>query len=156
MHNTFWLIHSTCKKMSSSQILCEWKQKYEESQAELDGAQKETRSLSTELFKMKNSYEESLDHLETLKRENKNLQRENLHDVVIVVVPHLELLLLLLLFMCRGWVEHLFIYLFYLFVWFIDLLIHSYSVNNSFFCLLIFVFIRYLLLYIFIIYTFII
>ncbi|KAK6328104.1 hypothetical protein J4Q44_G00000820 [Coregonus suidteri] len=52
------------------------KQKYEEGQAELEGAQKEARSMSTELFKMKNSYEEALDHLETLKRENKNLQQE--------------------------------------------------------------------------------
>lgn len=58
-----------------SQVLSEWKQKYEESQAELDGAQKESRSLSTELFKMKNSYEEALEQLEVLKRENKNLQR---------------------------------------------------------------------------------
>ena len=61
---------------ASSQVLAEWKQKYEEGQAELEGAQKEARSLSTELFKMKNSYEEALDQLETLKRENKNLQRE--------------------------------------------------------------------------------
>lgn len=58
------------------QILAEWKQKYEESQAELESAQKESRSLNTELFKLKNSYEEALDHLETMKRENKNLQRE--------------------------------------------------------------------------------
>ena len=57
-------------------VLADWKQKYEEGQAELEGAQKEARSLSTELFKMKNSYEEALDHLETMKRENKNLQRE--------------------------------------------------------------------------------
>ena len=56
------------------QVLAEWKQKYEESQAELEGSQKEARSMSTELFKLKNSYEECLDHLETLKRENKNLQ----------------------------------------------------------------------------------
>ncbi|MEQ2205991.1 hypothetical protein XENOCAPTIV_020369, partial [Xenoophorus captivus] len=55
-------------------VLAEWKQKYEESQAELEGALKEARSLSTELFKMKNSYEEALDQLETMKRENKNLQ----------------------------------------------------------------------------------
>ena len=60
-----------------SKVLAEWKQKYEEGQAELEGAQKEARSLSTELFKMKNSYEEALDQLETLKRENKNLQRES-------------------------------------------------------------------------------
>lgn len=56
------------------QVLAEWKQKYEESQTELEGAQKEARSFSTELFKLKNSYEESLEHLETMKRENKNLQ----------------------------------------------------------------------------------
>ena len=56
------------------QVLSEWKQKYEESQCELEGSQKEARALSTELFKLKNSYEESLDHLETMKRENKNLQ----------------------------------------------------------------------------------
>lgn len=57
-------------------VLAEWKQKFEESQAELEGAQKEARALSTEMFKMKNCYEEALDHLETLKRENKNLQRK--------------------------------------------------------------------------------
>lgn len=60
------------------QVLSEWKQKYEETQAELESSQKESRSLSTELFKVKNAYEESLDQLETLKRENKNLQRESL------------------------------------------------------------------------------
>ena len=63
-------------------MLAEWKQKFEEGQAELEGAQKEARSLSTELFKMKNSYEEALDQLETMKRENKNLQREFLQDCV--------------------------------------------------------------------------
>lgn len=57
-------------------ILAEWKAKYEESQSELEGALKEARSLSTELFKMKNAYEETLDQLETIKRENKNLQRK--------------------------------------------------------------------------------
>lgn len=69
MHLTIGLLFNFIK------VLAEWKQKYEETQAELEGAQKEARSLSTELFKMKNSYEEALDHLETLKRENKNLQR---------------------------------------------------------------------------------
>lgn len=56
------------------QVLAECKQKYEECQAELESSQKESRGLSTELFKLKNSYEETLDHLETVKRENKNLQ----------------------------------------------------------------------------------
>lgn len=60
------------------QILSEWKQKFEESQMELEASQKEARSLSTELFKLKNAYEESLEHLETFKRENKNLQGETM------------------------------------------------------------------------------
>ena len=50
--------------------MAEWKQKFEESQTELEGSQKEARALSTELFKLKNSYEEALDHLETMKRDS--------------------------------------------------------------------------------------
>ena len=69
------LCASRLPPLGSSQVLSEWKQKYEESQAELDGAQKESRSLSTELFRLRNSYEEALEHLETLKRDHKNLQR---------------------------------------------------------------------------------
>ena len=42
-------------------------------QVELEQTQKETRGLSTELFKLRNLYEESLEHLECVKRENKNL-----------------------------------------------------------------------------------
>lgn len=60
----------------SLQVLSEWKQKYQESQAELEAAQKESRSLSTEIFRMKNAYEEMLDQAETIRRENKNLQRK--------------------------------------------------------------------------------
>lgn len=56
------------------QLLSDWKLKFEESQMELEASQKESRSLSTELFKLKNCYEEALGHLETVKRENKNLQ----------------------------------------------------------------------------------
>lgn len=56
------------------QLLSDWKLRFEESQADLEASQKESRNLSTELFKLKNSYEEALDHLETVKRENKNLQ----------------------------------------------------------------------------------
>lgn len=69
-------LHLISSYLTYFQILAEWKQKYVESQAELEGAQRESRSLSTELFKIKNSYEEALDHLETLKRENKILQRK--------------------------------------------------------------------------------
>lgn len=56
------------------QLLSDWKLRFEENQADLEASQKESRNLSTELFKLKNSYEEALDHLETVKRENKNLQ----------------------------------------------------------------------------------
>lgn len=45
-----------------------WRQKYEECQCELESSQ-ESRSLSTELFKLKNSYDEALDHLQTTERE---------------------------------------------------------------------------------------
>lgn len=65
--------------LNNKQVLAEWKQKYEESQSELESSQKEARSLSTELFKLKNSYEESLDHLESMKRENKNLQGSSIY-----------------------------------------------------------------------------
>lgn len=64
------------QQKQSFQVLAEWKQKYEEGQAELEGALKESHALSTEVFMLKNSYEEALDHLETFRRENKNLQRE--------------------------------------------------------------------------------
>lgn len=57
-----------------TQLLSDWKLRFDESQTELESSQKESRSLSTELFKLKNCYEEALDHLETVKRENKNLQ----------------------------------------------------------------------------------
>lgn len=56
------------------QLLSDWKLKFEESQMELESTQRESRSLSTELFKLKNCYEEALDQLETIKRENRNLQ----------------------------------------------------------------------------------
>ncbi|TNN79940.1 Myosin heavy chain, fast skeletal muscle [Liparis tanakae] len=46
----------------------------EEGQAELEAAQEEARSVSTELFNVKNSNKEALVQLEAVKRENKNLQ----------------------------------------------------------------------------------
>ncbi|KAK2489775.1 hypothetical protein MC885_019349, partial [Smutsia gigantea] len=63
------------KQRNSDKVLSEWKQKCEETQAELEASQ-ESSSLSTELLKVKNAYEEFLDQLERLKRENKNLQRK--------------------------------------------------------------------------------
>merc|ERR1719219_2635769 len=64
------------KQRNFDKVVAEHKQKEEELQVELEGSQKEARSLSTELFKTKNAYEEALDGLETVKRENKNLQEE--------------------------------------------------------------------------------
>lgn len=45
-----------------------------ETQRELEAAQREARSLGTELFRLRHSHEEALEALETLRRENKNLQ----------------------------------------------------------------------------------
>nr|XP_035955999.1 myosin-13 [Halichoerus grypus] len=64
------------KQRDFDKVLAEWKQKLDESQAELEAAQKGSRSLSTEIFKMQNAYEEVVDQLEMLRRENKNLQEE--------------------------------------------------------------------------------
>ncbi|TKC47978.1 hypothetical protein EI555_000265, partial [Monodon monoceros] len=64
------------KQRNFDKVLAEWKTKCAESQAELEASLKESRSLSTELFKLKNAYEEALDQLETVKRENKNLEQE--------------------------------------------------------------------------------
>lgn len=64
-------------------MLSDWKLRCDETQAELEASQKESRNLSAELFKLKTCYEEALDHLETVKRENKNLQgRVSLHRAV--------------------------------------------------------------------------
>ena len=38
---------------------------------DLDTAQKETRNVSSELFKIKNAYDESIVQLEEVRRENK-------------------------------------------------------------------------------------
>lgn len=64
----------TAMSLLCPQLLSDWKLRFEESQMELEASQTESRSLSTELFKLKNGYEEALDHLETIKRENRNLQ----------------------------------------------------------------------------------
>lgn len=64
-----------------AQLLSDWKLKFEETQSDLEASQTESRSLSTELFKLKNHYEEALDHLETVRRENKNLQGGSLFSI---------------------------------------------------------------------------
>ncbi|XP_073462885.1 myosin-1-like [Aquarana catesbeiana] len=64
------------KQRNFDRVIGEWRQKCEECQTELELSLKESRSLSTELFKLRNAYEMVLDQLETVKRENKNLQQE--------------------------------------------------------------------------------
>merc|ERR1739848_720791 len=53
------------KQRNFDKILAEHKQKEEELQVELESAQKEARSMSTELFKTKNAYEEAEAAVET-------------------------------------------------------------------------------------------
>ena len=58
-------------------IVGEWKGKVDGLGMDLDTAQKETRNVSSELFKIKNAYDESIVQLEEVRRENKvegNLQ----------------------------------------------------------------------------------
>lgn len=62
------------KQRHLERALEERRRQEEEMQRELEAAQREARSLGTELFRLRHSHEEALEALETLKRENKNLQ----------------------------------------------------------------------------------
>ena len=64
------------KQRNFDRATAELQQNLQEKSAELEQLQRESRALSTELFKTKNAYEECLDCLETVKKENKNLQEE--------------------------------------------------------------------------------
>nr|pir myosin heavy chain, skeletal muscle - rat (fragments) [Rattus norvegicus] len=67
------------KQRNFDKVLAEWKTKCEESQAELEAALKESRSLSTELFKLKNAYEELKDtqlHLDDALRGQEDLKEQ--------------------------------------------------------------------------------
>merc|ERR1712014_317314 len=48
------------KQRNFDKVIAEHKQKEEELQVELESAQKEARSMSTELFKTKNAYKDNL------------------------------------------------------------------------------------------------
>merc|ERR1712064_87856 len=54
----------------------EWKQKVDGLSMDLDVAQNETRSVSSELFKVKNAYDEAMIQLDEVRRENKTLSNE--------------------------------------------------------------------------------
>ncbi|CAF4425488.1 unnamed protein product, partial [Rotaria magnacalcarata] len=64
------------KQKQFDKLINEWKQKCEDISVELEMSQKESRSFSTELFKIKVQYEESYEQIDALRKENKNLAEE--------------------------------------------------------------------------------
>merc|ERR1719158_1712541 len=64
------------KAKQFDRIVGEWKSKVDGLGMDLDNAQKETRNVSSELFKVKSAYEESIIQLEEVRRENKMLSNE--------------------------------------------------------------------------------
>merc|ERR550519_1903860 len=65
------------KAKQFDRIVGEWKGKVDGLGMDLDTAQKETRNISSELFRVKNAYDESVIQLEEVRRENKLLSKEN-------------------------------------------------------------------------------
>ena len=59
------------KAKQFDRIVGEWKGKVDGLGMDLDTAQKETRNISSELFRVKNAYDESVIQLEEVRRENK-------------------------------------------------------------------------------------
>merc|ERR1711884_214311 len=57
------------KAKQFDRIVGEWKQKVDGLSMDLDVAQKETRNVSSELFRVKNAYDESMLQLEEVRRE---------------------------------------------------------------------------------------
>merc|ERR1719323_2623453 len=64
------------KAKQCDRIVGEWKAKVDGLSMDLDGAQNETRSVSSELFKVKNAYDEAMLQLDEVRRENKTLSNE--------------------------------------------------------------------------------
>merc|ERR1711964_224334 len=64
------------KAKSFDRIVGEWKGKVDGLTMDLDNAQKETRNISSDLFKVKNAYDEAILQLEEVRRENKTLSNE--------------------------------------------------------------------------------
>merc|ERR1711990_862795 len=64
------------KAKQFDRIVGEWKGKVDGLGMDLDTAQKETRNISSELFRVKNAYDESVLQLEEVRRENKLLSNE--------------------------------------------------------------------------------
>merc|ERR1712212_868490 len=64
------------KAKQFDRIVGEWKHKVDGLGMDLDVARKETRNISSELFRVKNAYDESILQLEEVRRENKVLSNE--------------------------------------------------------------------------------
>ncbi len=64
------------KQKMFDKLIQEWKQKCEDLTLELEGAQKESRQLSTEVYKIRAQYQESVELGEGVRRENQNLAEE--------------------------------------------------------------------------------
>merc|ERR1711974_145999 len=64
------------KAKQFDRIVGEWKHKVDGPGMDLDVAQKETKNISSELFRVKNAYDESILQLEEVRRENKTLSNE--------------------------------------------------------------------------------
>merc|ERR1712038_562732 len=72
------ILNSSMEKKAKQcdRIVGEWKQKVDSLGLDLDGAQKVTRNISSDLFKVKNAYDEAIIQLEEVRRENKTLSHE--------------------------------------------------------------------------------
>merc|ERR1719204_881493 len=69
------------KAKQFDRIVGEWKGKVDSLGMDLDVAQKETRNVSSDLFKVKSAYDEAILQLEEVRRENKMLSNE-IHDIM--------------------------------------------------------------------------
>merc|ERR1719370_104296 len=82
------------RQKNFEKCITEWKAKVDDLVHDVDASQNESRTYSTELFRMKACYDESLEHLDQVRRENKNLSEEirdlmdqigeggrNIHDI---------------------------------------------------------------------------
>merc|ERR1712183_185800 len=72
------ILNSSMEKKAKQfdRIVGEWKGKVDSLGMDLDNAQKETRNISSELFRVKNAYEESVLQLDEVRHENKVLSNE--------------------------------------------------------------------------------
>merc|ERR1711909_70895 len=72
------ILNSSMEKKAKQfdRIVAEWKGKADSLSMDLDGAQKDARNASSELFRIKSAYEESVLQLDEVRKENKALSNE--------------------------------------------------------------------------------